>query len=134
MPKKPLVRKKTVTIKDVQEDDWRLLIEIADTFNMTMAEMIHTYADRFRFDRDGTMQTIEKLRAVKQRQKQAIDDYLGQNLQKLERAETTDQLLDPTTSGTYITVSSVFGRCPKCGTRLDDNGMCPSCQLIPPEY
>ena len=69
--------KKDVTIKGVETDDWELLIKIAEYHNITMAEMIHMFANQF---------------ATTQEEKNSIFDMIEDNRKR--RKDTLKKILE----------------------------------------
>lgn len=145
MPSKELVEKKTVTIQNVLVEDWELLREIAETMGLSMNEMIHLFAYRFRFGSDDTMEMVDRLREMKKDREEAMKgvvtgkpipfEFVKPELAKDKNGKPIlSQPTSVSTLGTYMSVYSVFRKCPTCGRTIDPEGVCPSCQLIPPEY
>lgn len=111
----------SVSIKNVTVEDWNLLTGIADKFGLTMADMIHNYAEKFRFKTDTkAISMLELLKEKEEREQKNLQQYVASG----DAVAVTKWITDP--SQTKL--------CPICGSNLTKGGVCPSCGLIPPDW
>lgn len=145
---KKLIEKKVVTIRDVISEDWTLLTEIADVLGFNMSQMIHIYADQFRFGSEDGMELIERIRDEKKRKEEDMVGILtfgafgtsksqqqyGKNLRRKNRSKRYMKFMKnrkykapppPLSSGTASTVYAIIhGRCEECQSPLLENKNC----------